>query len=61
MLSIERTKELLADLHLSDEELEDIRSASWMLAAIAFDMWENERKEMKENERKTSSDEASGS
>ena len=60
MLSFERTKELLSELQLSDEELEDVRAVSWMIAAEAFNMWSDERKETKKDEHITNSNEGSG-
>lgn len=42
MISIERTKELLADATLSDQEIESIRDSFRDLAEIIFNQWKNE-------------------
>jgi hypothetical protein len=42
MLSIERTKELLADATISDQEAELIRDSFRDLAEIIFNKWKNE-------------------
>ena len=42
MLSIERTKELLADATISDQEAESIRDGFRDLAEIIFNQWKNE-------------------
>ena len=39
MLSIERTKELLDDPSISDEEAEQIRDECRILAEIVFELW----------------------
>ncbi len=48
MLSVERTKNLLNDPALSDEEAEKIRDAFHAFAEIIFDQWRDERKAKKE-------------
>ena len=50
MITIERTKELLASLNLTDEEAEEIRSITHMLTEIAYDDWWEKRK-AKRNEK----------
>jgi len=42
MLSIERTKELLADATISDKEAESIRDSFRDLAEIIFKKWKSE-------------------
>jgi len=42
MLSIERTKELLADATISDQEAESIRDSFRDLAEIIFNKWKSE-------------------
>ena len=49
MLSIERTKELLNDPALSDEEIEKIRDDMRVLAEIIFEKWQADRKAAKTN------------
>lgn len=44
MLSVERTKELLSSLNLSDEESEHIRDISFMFAEIAYEAWFGDQK-----------------
>jgi len=44
MLSIERTKELLAEFDLTNSEAEDIQVLSWLLAGVAFDAWQKRQK-----------------
>ena len=61
MLSIERIRELLAHLNLTDEEIEDIRTMSWMLAAIAYDAWVLERAQDTKNYERISEGGAQGS
>lgn len=61
MLSIERIRELLAHLNLTDEEIEDIRATSWMLAAIAYDTWVLERAQDTKNYERISEGSAQGS
>lgn len=39
MLTVERTKELLSSLNLSDEESEHIRDVAFMLADLAHEAW----------------------
>ncbi len=46
MLSVERTKELLSSLNLSDEEAEYIRDISFMFADLAYEAWLDERKKI---------------
>ena len=48
MITIERTKELLASLNLTDQEAEEIRDIAQILAEIAYDDWWAKRK-TKEN------------
>lgn len=48
MLSVEKTKELLASLNLTDKEAEEIRDIAYMLAELGFDDWRQKRK--KDNE-----------
>ena len=40
MLTIEQTREMLADFNLPEKEMEDIRVLSWLLAGVAFDVWQ---------------------
>ena len=40
MVSFERARELLADLQLSDAEIEDARTLAWLFAGI---VWEHRR------------------
>ena len=42
MLSIERTRELLADLNLPDDQLEDVRVVCEMFCEVAYDAWRAE-------------------
>jgi hypothetical protein len=42
MISIERTKELLADATISDQEAEKIRDSFRDLAEIIFNKWKDE-------------------
>ena len=42
MLSIERTRELLADLNLPDVQLEDVRVVCEMFCEVAYDAWRAE-------------------
>ena len=44
MLSIERTRELLAEFDLSNSEVEDMQVLSWLLAGVAFDAWQKRQK-----------------
>jgi hypothetical protein len=46
MLSIERTRELLPEMTkgLSDEDVEEIRDTTQMLAELSFDQWMADRK-----------------
>ena len=44
MLSLERAKELLNDLTLSDKEVEEIRDGFYMLAEIIFEKWQEDKK-----------------
>jgi hypothetical protein len=39
MLTVERTKELLSSLNLSDEESEHIRDIAFMFADLAYQAW----------------------
>lgn len=43
MLSIERTRELLADLNLPDDQLEDVRVVCEMFCEVAYDAWRAEQ------------------
>ena len=43
MLSIERAKELLDNLALSDKEVEEIRDEYHALAEIIFEKWQAEQ------------------
>jgi hypothetical protein len=52
MLSIEKTKELLNDKNISDEEAEKIRDDMRTLAEIIFDKWLEERKSKRLYEKK---------
>lgn len=47
MLSVERTKDLLSSLNLSDEEAEHIRDISLMFAEVAYDAWADKQKTLK--------------
>ena len=44
MISIERTKELLPSLKLSDTEAEEIRNVSTMLADLMFEDWHRNKR-----------------
>ena len=44
MLSIEKTKELLGDKNMSDEEATEIRDGFHHLAEIIYEKWEQEKK-----------------
>ena len=44
MISIERTKQLLSSLNLSDKEAEEIRDVASLLADVLFDDWNEKRK-----------------
>lgn len=44
MLSIEKSKELLNDDSLSDEEVEKIRDDMYELAEIIFEKWKIDKK-----------------
>lgn len=44
MLSVERTKELLSSLDLSDEDAERIRDIAFMFTELAYEAWADERK-----------------
>lgn len=59
MLTIERNQELFADMGLSETEMEDVRVLSWLLAGVAFDVWQKRRE--KQNERTSKNNAASGS
>lgn len=50
MLSLDRTKELLALLNLSEEEMEDVRVLSWLLAGVAFDASQDCQKKENDHE-----------
>lgn len=39
MLSVERTKELLSSLNLTDDEAEHIRDIAFMFADLAYEAW----------------------
>ena len=43
MLSVERTKELLGDLNMSDEEATEIRNNFRALAEVIFEQWQYEK------------------
>lgn len=43
MLSIQRTKEILADANISDTEAEAIRDSFRDLAELIFDTWEKKK------------------
>jgi hypothetical protein len=57
MLSVEQNRELFADMNLSEEELEDIRVLSWLLAGVAFDVWQKRREK---NDKTTGNSDESG-
>ena len=59
MLTIERTRELLATLNLSEKEIEEIRVLSWLLAGVTFDA--SQKRQEKENERKSEGNAGSSS
>lgn len=44
MLTVERTKELLSSLDLSDEESEHIRDIAFMFADLAYQAWITDQK-----------------
>jgi len=44
MISIARTKQLLKDPHMSDEQAEEVRDAFRSLAEIIFEQWQAERR-----------------
>lgn len=44
MISIERTKELLASLDLSDQEAEEIRDITQLLVEVIYEDWNGKRK-----------------
>lgn len=50
MITIERTKELLASLNLTDQEAEEVRDIAQLLAEVTFDDWWNKRKTEKHGE-----------
>ena len=50
MLSLERTKELLNDPSLTDEEIREIRDGFYQLARIIFEKWKEDKKAGKLNE-----------
>ncbi len=49
MLSLERTKELLSDPSLTDEEIREIRDGFYLLAQIIFEKWKEDKKTGKLN------------
>lgn len=46
MLSVERTKELLSSMSLSDEEAEYIRDIASMFADLSYQAWIEEQKKV---------------
>ncbi len=49
MISIEKFKQLLGSeaQNLTDKEIEQIRDSQYQLADIAFDMWQEDKKDKK--------------
>ncbi len=47
MLSVERTKELLSSLNLTDNEAEHIRDIAFMFADLAYEAWTSDEERMK--------------
>ncbi len=49
MISIEKFKQLLGSeaQNLTDKEVEQVRDSQYQLAGIAFDMWQENKKENK--------------
>ena len=50
MISVERTKELLASLNLTDQEAEEIRDISQLLTEVMYDDWWEKRKKKNEKQ-----------
>ena len=44
MITVERTKDILASLNLTDQEAEEIRDIAQLLAEVAYDDWWAKRK-----------------
>lgn len=51
MLSINRTKELLNDLTISDEGAEKIRDSMQIFCEIIFESWQEDKLNKNENEK----------
>ena len=47
MLSVERTKELLSSLNLTDNEAEHIRDIAFMFADLAYEAWTSDEERTK--------------
>lgn len=43
MLSVERTKELLSSLNLTDAQAEEIRDIAFMFADLAYEAWTSDK------------------
>ncbi len=52
MISVERTKELLASLNLTDQEAEEIRDITQLLTEVTYDDWWEKRKAKKNEKQK---------
>jgi len=44
VITIERTKELLASLNLNDQEAEEIRDITQLLVEVIYEDWNGKRK-----------------
>lgn len=44
MLSRERTRELLRDLDLTDEQIDEVRAFAWLLAGVVADRLKEKHK-----------------
>lgn len=49
MISIERTKELLGEPNISDQEAEALRDSARAMAEVMFEQWQYERAKKSDN------------
>lgn len=53
MLSVERTKELIGEPNMSDDEAEALRDSVRAMAEVMFEQWQYERRRKKESAQPT--------
>lgn len=49
MLSVERTKELIGEPNMSDDEAEALRDSVRAMAEVMFEQWQYEKRKKKES------------